>query len=542
MPVEEDAYRYAVKNAALHEGRADTGAVAGKLKVLHPQLDMRKLLQIAAAAVEKVNAMQMKEIGSEFERFEEQGYELKPKEKEDYLPGLEWAAAGKEPVVTRFAQNPNAPFHLGNARAAIISQEFASRYKGKFILRFDDTDPKVKKPVANALQLFKEDLEWLGCNIDETYFASDRLEIYYQHMRATLQKGAAYICTCPVLEWRKKTKEKKACPCRELDKKEQLKRFEKMLSHEFKEGEAVLRIKTDLQHNDPSIRDWWAAKVVDKPVHPNPKAVDKHVWPSYNFASAVDDHLLGITLILRGQEHAQNKTKQEFLYKYFGWSYPHCFHFGRVSLQGVVLSKSKMREGIESGKYLGWDDPRLGTIKAFRRRGFKPAALREAILDLGINPNDATIQWSKLVDLNRKLVEPLSERIAFIAEPMQLEVNFAPKGMSRLIVDLQQFDNLKEGDVVRLRELFNIRIIRKDPLQTFSEFVGEAKINKPIMSWFRQGIDVEILMDDASKLLGLADAALAEKEAGAHMLLDGVGFCVVDKVEQGKVMLRFSHR
>ncbi|MDP2973992.1 MAG: hypothetical protein Q8N60_02990, partial [Candidatus Diapherotrites archaeon] len=158
------------------------------------------------------------------------------------------------------------------------------------------------------------------------------------------------------------------------------------------------------------------------------------------------------------------------------------------------------------------------------------------------NPNDATIQWSKLVDLNRKLVEPLSERLAFIAEPMQLEVNFAPKGMDRLIVDKQQFDKLKEGDVVRLRELFNIRINRKDPLQTFSEFVGEAKINKPIMSWFRQGIDAEILMDDASKLLGLADAALAEKEAGAHMLLDGLGFCVVDKVEQGKAMLRFSHR
>jgi len=539
MTVEEDAYRYAIKNAALHSGKADVGPVIGKLKALYPELNIPKLTQIAVVAVRKVNEMRQEEIEGEFKKFEKAGYELKPKGKTGALPPLEWAA--REKVVTRYAPNPNGPFHLGNARAAIISDEFAKKYRGKMLLRFDDTDPKVKKPIENAEQLFKEDLQWLGCSIAETYFASDRLGLYYKYLKAALRKGVAYICICPVEMWREGIRAKKGCKCRDLDRREQIKRFEKMLKNEFKEGEAVLRIKTDLQHKDPSVRDWWAAKVVDNPQHPNPKTRGKHVWPSYNFASAIDDHLLGATLIVRGQEHEQNKTKQEFLYKYFGWKYPHCFHFGRISLQGIVLSTSKIREGIGRGEYAGWDDPRLGTIRAFRKRGFRPEVLRQAILDLGVKSSDAAIEWNKLIDLNRKLIEPLSERISFIAEPLQLEVHMAPNGMSRLVVDKKQFEKFKAGDVVRLRELFNVKIKKIDPLQVFADFVGEAKINKPIVSWLREGKDVEILMDDASKLLGLADEKIGEKREGQHVQLDKVGFCVVDKKEEDRVLLRFTH-
>ncbi|MBN2067659.1 MAG: glutamate--tRNA ligase [Candidatus Diapherotrites archaeon] len=540
MPVEEDAYKYAIKNAALHSGKAGVGPVIGKLKALHPKLNIPKLTQIAVVAVQKVNSMEKAGIEKEFAKFEKQGYELKPKEKTEALPPLEWAA--REKVVTRYAPNPNGPFHLGNARAAIISDEFAKKHRGKMLLRFDDTDPKVKKPIENAEALFKEDLQWLGCKIEETYFASDRLELYYKYMKEAIRREAAYVCTCPVEEWREKTKAKKPCECRNLGRREHAKRFEKMLKNEFKEGQAVLRIKTDLEHKDPSVRDWWAAKVVDKPEHPNQKAKGKHVWPSYNFASAIDDHALGVSLIVRGQEHEQNKTKQEFLYKCFKWKYPHCFHFGRISLQGIVLSTSRIKEGIEKGLYTGWDDPRLGTIRAFRRRGFKAAVLRQAILDLGVNTNDAGIQWAKLIDLNKKLIEPLSERLSFIAEPMVLEVHMAPNGMNKLVVDKKQFENFKEGEVVRLRQLFNVKINKIDPLQVFAEFIGEGKINKPIVNWFKQGKDIEIVMDDAGKVLGLADERIEERKEGQYVQLDGLGFCIVDEKQEGKVLLRFAHK
>lgn len=540
MSIEEDAYRYSVKNAILHNGKADIGAIIGKIKALYPKLSIKKTMEIALEAVKEANALDPEKLKQEFEKFEKQGYELKPKEKEDVLPKLEWV--GKEKVVTRYAPNPNGPFHLGNARAAVLSWEFASRYKGKFILRFDDTDPKVKKPIENAEQIFKQDLEWLGCNPQETFFASDRLEIYYKYMKTALQKDLAYICNCETETWREKIKAKKACKCRSIKPKEQLKLFEKMLKNEIKEGEGVLRIKTDLEHKDPSVRDWWAAKVVDNPIHTNSKVLKNHVWPSYNFASAIDDHLLGTTLIIRGQEHEQNKTKQEFLYKGFGWKYPHCFHFGRISLPNAVLSTSKIKAGIEEGLYTGWDDPRLGTIQALRKRGFKAEVLKEALLDLGVNTNDSVIQWDKLIDLNRKILEPESERMHFIADPVQLEINFAPKGLHRLIVDKKKFESFKVGEIVRLRQLFNVKIMKKDELQIFSEYVGEGKVNKPIVSWLQEKADVEILMDDSSKMLGLAEERILEKKPGSVISLDSLGFCLVDSVEKDKVKLRFTHK
>lgn len=542
MGIEEDAYRYAVKNAALHNGKADAGAIVGKIMALHKKLDVKKAMLIAAEAARKVNALSAEEIQAEFGGFEKKGYELKPKEKEEALPKLEWAESGKEKVVTRFAPNPNAPFHLGNARTALLSKEYAVRYNGKFILRFDDTDPKVKKPIENAEEVFREDLEWLGCSPDETMFASDRLEIYYDFMKKAIEKNAAYVCDCPVEEWRKKIQEKQACKCRDLKPKEQLARLEKMLSNETKEGQAVLRVKTNLGDKDPSVRDWWAAKVVDNPVHPNQNAKGNHVWPSYNFASAIDDHLIGTTLIIRGQEHEQNKTKQEFLYRHFGWNYPHCFHIGRISLQGMVLSKSRIREGVEKGEFSGWDDPRIGTIKALRKRGFKPEALKEALFDLGVNTNDSTLQIAKLVDLNKKLVEQESDRLSFAEEPMQLEVNFAPEGMGRLIADKRQFAKFKLGEVVRLRNLFNVRILRKDEFQAFSEFVGTAKIDVPIVNWFKQGTEVELVMDDNKKRLFLADEAIASKQAGDRVYFDKIGFCIVEGKKGERVMLRLTHK
>jgi len=542
MSVEADAYRYAIKNAALHDGKADAGAIIGKLKALRPDLNIKKSMEFALEAVKRVNAMEKEEIEKEYEKFEKKGYELKPKEKEDVLPKLEWAEDGKEQVVTRYAPNPNGPFHLGNARAALLSKEFAVRYKGKFLLRFDDTDPKVKKPIENAEQIFKEDLHWLGADPNETYFASDRLETYHSYLKTTVQKGFAYVCSCKSEHWREKIKKKEACPCREVQAKEQLKKFEKMLKGEIKEGQAVLRIKTDLNHPDPSVRDWWAARVVDKPEHPNQKVQDVHLWPSYNFASAIDDHLLKVSLIIRGQEHEQNKTKQEFLYKHFGWEYPHCFHIGRISLPNVALSTSKIKEGIENGEYSDWDDPRLGTIRAFRRRGFRPEVLKEALFDLGVNTNDSVIQWEKLIDLNRKLIEPESERMSFIEDPLQLDVNYAPRGMKKMVVDKSQFEHFKVGDVVRLRQLYNIKIIKKDPLQVFAEFVGEAKVKKPIVGWFVRGTDVEIAMDDGLRKMGLADDLIEEKKPGQRLYFDRLGFCLVEGKKRDRVLLRFTHK
>jgi glutamyl-tRNA synthetase len=493
--------------------------------------------------------MPFAEIKKEFESFEG-SYELKPAEKKEGLPELDWAK--KEKVVTRYAPNPNGPFHLGNARAAIVSHEYARKYGGKFILRFDDTDPKVKKPIPNAEQVFKNDLNWLGIKVDETYFASDRMPVYYQHMKNAIDLEQAYVCTCKPEEWRKLIKEKKPCPCRNLKRKEQMKLFEKMLSHEFKEGQAVLRIKTDLEHKDPSIRDWWAAKIVDWPEHP--KAKQKYiVWPSYNFASAIDDHLMGVTLIVRGQEHEQNMTKQKYLYNFFGWTYPHAIHFGRIKLGKMILSTSKIREGIEKKEFTGWDDPRLGTIQALRRRGFQAKALTKAVLDLGINPNDASIELSKLIDLNKALIEPKAKRVTFLEEPIELEVNYCKQeqiekygqkyqlnALEKFLVEKKEINEVKEGEIFRLRNALNAKMISKGELSSLSQFVGFPNIDKKLISWILEPMDAEILMDDNSKKLGLIDSVKLME--GDYLHLNLFGYCRAEEVSAGKAKLVFMHK
>ena len=315
--IEEDSYRYALKNAVEHEGKADLKAVIGKIMALHSGIDLKKEVKKISAQVEKVNKMNAEEQKKEFKKFEPT-IELKPRPQREGLRELEWAK--EEHVITRFAPNPNAPFHVGNSRAALLSYQYAEMYNGEFILRFDDTDPKIKKSIENAEEVFVKDLNWLGIKkISKTVFASDRLEIYYEYMRKTIEMGKAYICSCEKEKWKALIDAGKGCPHRELAPEKQMGEFAKMLSHKIKEGEAVLRLKTDLNANDPALKDWWMARIVDKVQHPR---VGKkfHLWPSYNFASAIDDHLLGITLIIRGQEHAQNETKQQFLYEYFGWT------------------------------------------------------------------------------------------------------------------------------------------------------------------------------------------------------------------------------
>ena len=561
----DDIYRYAIKNAFLHNGKASSKAIAGKIISLHKDIKIKELMPDIEKIVREVNKMPFDEIKREYEKYKE-SYEFKQKQKEKKLPKLEWAK--KEKVITRFAPNPNAPFHIGNARAAILSYEYAKMYNGKFILRFDDTDPKIKKPLPNAEALFREDLNWLGCKIDEVYFASDRLDIYYKYMKKLVEIGKAYICTCKVEKWRELIKASKPCPCRDIPEEEQIKRLQKMFDHSYKEGEAVLRLKTDLKHKDPSIRDFWLARIVDNPIHPNPKTKGKYVWPSYNLASAIDDHLLGVTLILRGQEHEQNKTKQEFIYKYLGWRYPHCIHFGRLNLSGIVLSKSRIIEGIEKGLYSGFDDPRLGTIRALRRRGIQPEAIKEIILELGIKSSDVSISIEKLYSINRKIIDSKADRFVFIPDPFYIKIKNSPRveieipkhpeikerGFRKfilekdqeLIISKKEIFNIKIGEIFRLRKAYDVKLTSIDESYAEAEFVSLKRTNKKskLLLWLQPNFckNLRLIMDDNSHLDGLVEAGVNEKKIGSIIQLEAFGYARIDSKEENKIVCFFAHK
>ncbi|MDO8647414.1 MAG: glutamate--tRNA ligase [Candidatus Diapherotrites archaeon] len=569
MGFEDVAYRYAIKNAFLHAGKADLAAVVGKVIALKKDLDFVSAMPRIKEIVAQVNAMSFEQIKEEYEKFSETGYELKPKDKEEGLPPLDWAEKGEE-LVARIAPNPSSVMHLGHARQVIPNYYYVEKYGGKFILRFDDTDPKVKRPMPmqEAKKCYLEDLEWLGVKkISTIFFASDRIERYHEIIGKLFEMGKAYVCDCEPEKWRELTKNSKACPCRELSVEDQIAKWKKMLSHEFKEGQVVARVKTDLNDKDPSIRDWWLAKIVDNPDHPNPVTKGVHVWPSYNLASVVDDHDFGVTLIIRGQEHAQNATKQKWVADYFGWVYPHTITTGRIRLEGSLMSKSKIKAAIEAGELSGVDDPRVGTIQTLRRRGITPESLQKVILNLGINPNDSVISVDALYDANRKIIDPISDRVSFVEDPIQLDVQFSPRfevkvpihpdfpergekvfalseGSQIFTVSKKELEKLKVGETFRLRNAYNAKLVDLKDKVAFAHFTGFEKINKIVLVWLlpEELVDAEVTMDDAEKVEGVAESFILEKKAGDRVLLEKFGYCIVDECSKKLVKLWYSHK
>ena len=390
--------KHVLKNAFEHKGKAASGAVINRVLGEKPELkqDMKTLAQAVKKEITKVSQMNLEEIKKELEQKHPELLEKKDEERRN-LPEL---PGDTSKVVMRMAPNPNGPLHLGHARQAILNWFYVKKYKGKYILRFDDTDPKNKVPIKEAYDWIINDLKWLGITPNEILYASNRLDIYYKYAEKLIKMEKAYICTCKPEKFRELKNKGKPCPCRNLPKEEQLKRWKKMFT-EYKEGEAVYRVKTDLKNPNPALRDWPGFRIIENNNHPRNKTA--RVWPLLNFNSSIDDHLTGVTHIIRGRDLDFTEHQQRYLYNHFKWKYPETIVTGKLNLEGAVLSSSEIKKGIQEGKYTGWDDEKLGTLKALRKKGLKPEAIKQLIWDLGIRKNNAMITWANIEAAERKV-------------------------------------------------------------------------------------------------------------------------------------------
>ena len=487
MELDELIKKYILINATEHNGTAMAKSVLGKLLADNPEYrdNLPEIRLKIDYATEEINRWSLSKQKDELAKLG--GYTPVIKEEKKGLPELEVERS----FVMRFAPNPDGALHLGNARPAVLCHEYVKKYNGQFILRFDDTDPKVKVPEKRFYKWIKDDLKWLKVRWNKEIIASKRLNIYYKYAEELIKLGEAYVCTCNE-EWKKLRDQRKPCPCRGINRETQLRRWKKMLRHGFKEGEAVLRIKTDLEAKNPAVRDLPGFRIVDNPKHP---LVKKKVWPLYNFASAIDDHLFKVTHIMRGQEHSTNETKQRFLYQHLNWKYPFTITLGRFSMTDAVLSKSTIREGIEKREYDDWDDPKLGTLRALKRRGFQPDALRGIIMDVGPKPNDITISMENLSAYNRRIIDSIANRYFFIENPKIIEIKGLPFRKAKIalhpnakrgfrefslsknfFVDDSDFDKY-EGLEVRLKDLCNIK------LGDVSKYTGNEVKSIPKIQW-----------------------------------------------------------
>ena len=555
----------ALLNAVSHEGKAQAGAMVGK--VLGERADLRsrvrELSGVINTIVNEINGMSIEDQKAIVEKNWPET-QKKHEAEEKKLPSLPNAEKYRQ-IVTRFSPNPDCVLHLGSARAIVLSHEYARLYKGKFILRFEDTDPKVKRPQLKFYESIKKDLEWLGCKWDEEYIQSDRIPIYYEYAEKMIEEGNAYVCECSPEQFRTKTLAKEACPCRNLPAKEQLERWHRMLSGGYEEGQAVVRVKTDLENPNPAVRDWPALRIIDTKKYPHPRLGSKYiVWPLYNLAAGLDDHLLGITHIIRGKEHYTNMVRQKYMYKYLGWEYPQAIHYGRLKITGAALSKSKIVAGINEGDFADFDDPRLGTFQALRKRGITPEAIKKVIIDVGIKPNDVTLSWETLNSYNRKILDATSSRYFFVAQPTELKVTGLPKAFEAklplhpdqpakgyreytvtpnderdvsLWISQSDAEVMQVGQTIRLIELFNIKIEEKTSNGIVASFLSEPyedvrKIKVQLIQWIPKGSEypTEVIQQDASVTKGFAEIACKKLKPDDIIQFERYGFVRVNEV------------
>jgi len=458
--------KFSLQNALEYDGAGEMKSVLGRMFGAHPNLKKhaRDLVGLIQNAVDDANKL-ANEQGLEHVRIllEEEAPEALEKRVKERREGLRPLDGEPTGVVLRFAPNPNGPMSLGHSRGVVINSEFARMHEGEVILRFDDTDTKRKPPSIKAYDTIAKEFEWItGRAPDRIVTASERMPLYLEHVIEDIEAERAYVCTCTAGDFKELRDGKAPCPCRSLTATEHVERWEKMNNPKggWQDGDAVVRIRTDLNLPNPALRDWPALRIQTTP---HPKVGDTYrVWPLLDYQSAIEDHLQGVTHIVRGKDLMDSTRKQTLLYEMRGWNYPHTLYWGRVKVHEFgSFSTSAMRTDIEAGTYSGWDDPRLPTIAAFRSKGYAPEAIRSFWLEQGLTQKDIAVSMKTIESHNVKAIESSTPRYSFVQDPVsrRLEMNETwpsncfniPSHPDNASMGHRQWPAPKDGDLILLQ-------------------------------------------------------------------------------------------
>jgi len=542
--VRETARKYALQNAVQHGGRCEMGPVMARMLGERPEWrsSAKALSGLVKEAVAEVNALGPDAQLQELESIDPSLVERQAHERDRGLPDLD-NVNGE--VVMRFAPGPSGPLHVGHSRAAILNDEYVRRYGGRYILRLEDTDPARVMP--EAYDMIREDMDWLGCHVHEVYEQTDRFEMYYDHARQLLEMGAAYVCRCPQEELRELRADGQACLHRDVLPVVQVDMWDRMLGGSFGPGEASVVVKTDLSDPNPALRDFVALRISDE-VHPK-TGTKYRVYPLYNYSVAIDDHKMGMTHVLRGKDHLNNTLRQLWVYKYFNWVPPQFHHYGFVSIADTVLKTSHIKASMADGKYTGWDDPRLGTLRALERRGLSPEALRRYWVEASIRPIEISFSWKTLFAHDRDIHEPTSPRLFFVADPVELAVTseeplkgHAPvhpdrpemgvrevalpggDGRYRVVVPLDDLGRISAAGRFRLKDLGNFEFTGPREVRFVGDDLAILKQGAPIVHWTTpEGVPARVHQPDGEGDEGVVEPMALELD-GEFVQFERYGF------------------
>lgn len=574
MPVDADTEKFikviALKNSVEHDGKAQVNAVVAKVAGSRPELrgQIKALMPEIKTIVQKTNAMPLAEQKSLLEELApgEMAAKKPTVEQQLQLPPLEGAVEGK--VVTRFPPEPNGYPHIGHAKAAIIDEEYARMYGGKLILRFDDTNPLKEK--LEYYDAIAKGLEWLGVRPDIVKNTSDDIELLQSYGRKLIELGGAYVCTCSQDRIHDLRAKGLPCQCRR-DHATALERVSKMFGGSYAQNEAIVRFKGDMADQNTAMRDPALFRIVEGD-HPR-LGTKIRIWPTYDFAAPLEDSIDGVTHAIRTKEYELRNALYFAILERLQLRKPYLIEFSRLEFEGIPVSKRKIRPLIDNGTIKSWDDPRLPTLAAFKRRGFFPEAIRKFVLSLGFTLAETKPPFESLEAFNRKIIDPLSPRLFFVKNPVEVHVKDARemevvlknhptvsslgtrkvKAGTRFYIAGDDAAKLKGGDEIRLIELSNIKITGVDTrLITAEVGGGEIKQSMQKIQWIAKNdiVEYKVLIPKALYVgeeyntnsleiaRGFAESFVSGFKPDARVQFVRFGFC---RIDDGKTAI-MAHR
>ncbi len=341
-------------------------------------------------------------------------------------------------IHTRFPPEPNGCLHIGSAKAIWINFTTAQKYGGEFNLRYDDTNPV--KENEDFVRSIHEDLTWLiGKEPDHVFYGSDYFDKCYEYAVKLIREGKAYVCDLTPEEMREYrgtlTKPGKNSPYRDRSVEENLELFENMKEGKYPDGAKVLRAKIDMSSPNMNMRDPAIYRIVH--VNHHRQGNKWCIYPLYDYAHPIQDALEGISHSLCSLEFENHRPLYNWVVENIGFDpRPHQYEFARLNITHTVMSKRYLRELVETGMVDGWDDPRLPTLSALRRRGFSPSTIFEFIKRAGVSKANSLVDIEMLNSCAREELNKTALRRMAVTEPLKVIIRNFPKEQDVIWVEV----------------------------------------------------------------------------------------------------------
>ncbi len=381
-------------------------------------------------------------------------------------------------VQTRFPPEPNGYLHIGHAKSILLNSGLAKEYGGKFNLRFDDTNPTKEK--TEFVESIIEDVKWLGADYeDRLFFASDYFETMYECAVLLIKKGKAFVCDLSAEEIREYrgdfTTPGKESPYRNRSVEENLKLFEEMKNGVYADGEKVLRAKIDMSSPNINMRDPVIYRVAHMTHH---NTGDKWcIYPMYDFAHPIEDAVEHITHSICTLEFEDHRPLYDWVVRECEFENPpRQIEFAKLYLTNVITGKRYIKKLVEDGIVDGWDDPRLVSIAALRRRGYTPESIRKFVELVGVSKANSSVDYAMLEYCIREDLKLKKSRVMAILDPIKLVIDNYPEGQIEELAAPNNMENpeLGERTVPFGRELYIERedFMEEPPKKYFRLFPG----------------------------------------------------------------------